>query len=437
MLRSFNTSRSSRAIAFMTAVIVAGIASDACVGTVHAQPLGLSALTTFGSNGWLAPGANSYLTPPTGRTERGLAYNPATQNLVLVSRANVSGTGNNIVILNGTTGSVDKLMNANGISGGTFQINMAGVSSDGKIYVGNLATGGGAFKVYSWDGESSLVAPTVPFQWTVPANSTTSSGTGAYRFGDSFDVYGSGTNIQFAAAGNTTGTTGGLGTSFRNNGNLLVGTTDTTNTFTLFKGMANTGTTTNNYRLSLSYVDADTLIGMEGGAAKLTDFIFSSGTQQGVNATVISSIQSGAAPLGGTSEYRIVDYVAMGPKSYLAALRTGNAGTGAGANIVDVYDITSTMTQLSGTSPVLVASLSVTTGSNANPDGTGQLAWGAVTYDSVNQIYSAPLYALNTNNGIQAMVFAVPEPTTTLAAGICTIGLAGMMLRGRRRSQDA
>ena len=140
--------------------------------------------------------------------------------------------------------------------------------------------------------------------------------------------------------------------------------------------------------------------------------------------------------MGGTSEYRIVDYVAMGSKSYLAALRTGNAGTGAGANIVDVYDITSTMTQLSGTSPVLVASLSVTTGSNANPDGTGQLAWGAVTYEPVNQIYSAPLYALNTNNGIQAMVFAVPEPTTTAVALACGAGLVALMRRRGRRQNS-
>ena len=435
MLRSFNISRSSRAIVITTAIVVGAIAGDACIGTVQAQTLGLSALTTFGSNGWLAPGSTAYL--GTSNNERGLAYNPSTKNLVLVSRASVSGTSNNIVILNGTTGSVVKLMNADGISGGTFTINMAGVSGDGKICVGNLATGGGAFKVYSWDGESSLVAPTVPFTWSIPANSTTSSGTGAYRFGDSFDVYGSVTSVQFAAAGNTTGTTGGLGTGFRNNGNFLVGTTNTTNTFTLFKGMANTGTTTNNYRSSLSFVDADTLIGMEGGAAKVTDFIFSSGTQQGVNATVISSIQSGAAPLGGTAQYKIIDYVAMGSKSYLAALRAGDGTTGNGANIVDVYDVTATITQLSGTNPVLVASLTVTTGTVANGNNTGQIAWGEVTYEPNNQIYSAPLYALNTNNGVQAMVFAVPEPSTTLAAGICTVGLAGLMLRGRRRSQDA
>lgn len=425
---------SSRAPAFLAAAIVAGMAGDACIGTVQAQSLGLSPLTTFGSNGWLAPGSIAYL--GTVNNERGLAYNPATKNLVLVSRASVSGTATNIVVLNGTTGSIVKLMNADGISGGTFTVNMAGVSSDGQIYVGNLATGGGSFKVYSWDGESSLVPPSVPFQWSVPANSTTSSGTGAYRFGDSFDVYGSGASVQFAVAGQSTGTTGGLGTSFRNNGNFLVGTTNTTNTFTLFKGMANTGTTTNNYRSSLSYVDADTLIGMEGGAAKYTDFIVSSGTQQGVNATVVSSIQQGTAPLGSTAQYKIIDFVAMGSKSYLAAMRAGDSATGVGANIVDVYDITSAITQLSGTNPVLVASLNVTTGTVANTNNTGQIAWGEVTFDPVTQIYSAPLYALNTNNGVQAMVFTVPEPSTTLAAAGCTAGLVVLMFR-RRRVQDA
>lgn len=432
MLRLLRTLKLSRAPAFVTAAAVAVFATGACVGTVQAQTLGLSALTTFGSNGWLAPGSIANLAS-SGNTERGLAYNPVTKNLVLASRAGA----NNVVILNGTTGAVSGTLSSSGITTSpiTLAINQPGVSSDGRIYVSNLATGTQTLRVYSWDSETSLVAPTVAFQWTVPANSTTTNGTGAYRFGDAFDVYGSGTSVQFAIAGQSTGTTGGLGTSFRNNGNFLVGTTDTTNTFTLFKGIANTGTATNNYRLSLSYVDADTLIGMEGGAAKLTDFVFSSGTQQGVNATVISSIQSGGAPLGSTSQYRIIDYAVMGSKSYLAALRTGDSATGVGANVVDVYDITSTMTQLSGTNPVLIASLSVTTGTFVNGNGTGQIAWGEVTYEPINQIYSAPLYALNTNNGIQAMVFAVPEPTTTMAVGICTVGLAAMMLR-RRTDQN-
>lgn len=417
----------------MTALIVGGIAGDAGVGTARAQTLGLSPLTTFGSNGWLAPGSIPNLVS-SGNTERGLAYNPVTKNLVLPSRA----SGTNVVILNGTTGAVSGTLSSAGITstGATLSINQAGVSGDGRIYVSNLAVGGNTLRLYSWDSETSVSAPTQPFTWTVPANSTTSSGTGAYRFGDAFDVYGSGTSVQFAVAGQSSGTTGGLGTSFRNNGNFLVGTTDTTNTFTLFKGLANTGTTTNNYRLSLSYVDADTLVGMEGGAAKLTDFIFSSGTQQGVNATVISSIQSGTAALGSTTQYRIIDYVAMGSKSYLAALRTGDSTTGVGANIIDVYDVTSAITQLSGTNPVLVSSLTVTTGTFVNGNGTGQIAWGEVTYEPVNQIYSAPLYALNTNNGVQAMVFAVPEPSTTAVVACCTIGLTGLMLR-RRNGQNS
>ena len=33
-------------------------------------------------------------------------------------------------------------------------------------------------------------------------------------------------------------------------------------------------------------------------------------------------------------------------------------------------------------------------------------------------------------------IFSVPEPSTTAIAGMCTVGLASLMLRGRRRSDD-
>ena len=42
-----------------------------------------------------------------------------------------------------------------------------------------------------------------------------------------------------------------------------------------------------------------------------------------------------------------------------------------------------------------------------------------------------------TNRNVSIFSTAVPEPSTTLAAGVCTVGLAGLMLRGRRREQDA
>ena len=121
--------------AISVAAIVTVMAGHPGRGTAFGQSIGIATMAGFGSNGWLAPGSIAYL--GTANNERGLAYNPVTNNLVLVSRANVSGTANNIVILNGTTGSLLKTMNPTGISGGTFSINMAGVGADeiGRAHV--------------------------------------------------------------------------------------------------------------------------------------------------------------------------------------------------------------------------------------------------------------------------------------------------------------
>lgn len=42
-----------------------------------------------------------------------------------------------------------------------------------------------------------------------------------------------------------------------------------------------------------------------------------------------------------------------------------------------------------------------------------------------------------TNRNVSIFSTAVPEPSTTLAAGVCSVGLAGLMLRKRRRSNTA
>jgi len=425
--------------AISVAALVTALAGHPGRGVAFGQSIGLTALTTFGSNGWLAPGSNVYLDSVSG-LQRGLAYNPVTKNVVLVSRTNTSvvGNTNNIVILNGTTGVVSGTLNPSGITGGTFPINMAGVDADGSVYVGNLALGGGPFKVYKWNSESTTSAPTVAFQWNVPSNSTTTSGTGAYRFGDAFDVYGSGASTRFAAAGTSTGTTGGLGTSFRNNANFLVGSTDLSNKFALYKGIVGTGTTTNNYRVSLSFVDQDTVMGTEGDWVRVTDYVTDNfatvtGTQQGpTNSTLISSIRSGSAALGGTTEYRVLDYLSMGGKQYLAILRTGNAGTGAGANAVNVYDISTQITQTTGTNPTLVATLDLTTTEFTNGNASGQVAWGDISIQD-GFWFSAPLYVLNTNNGIQAMIFTVPEPSTWAMLATGVVASAGVFMRRRSR----
>ena len=81
----------------MKNAVVSLCAAAGLAAVASAAPT-LTANAGFGTNGWLAPGSSSYL--GTANNERGMAYNPATGNLVLVSRAG----GNNVRILSGSTG---------------------------------------------------------------------------------------------------------------------------------------------------------------------------------------------------------------------------------------------------------------------------------------------------------------------------------------------
>ena len=77
----------------------------------------LEPLTTFGGgDGYLAPGERSYLPSGTGSAERGLAYNPITNHVYVVSRTG----GNNVAILDGDTGAEVGVVALGGLSQGTF-----------------------------------------------------------------------------------------------------------------------------------------------------------------------------------------------------------------------------------------------------------------------------------------------------------------------------
>src|SRR5688572_30815726 len=71
-------------------------AAPACAATL--VPLG----TFGGGDGNLAPGDRAYLTAD--NLQRGLAYNPVTNHLLLVNRVPVTNVVEGIHILDGTTG---------------------------------------------------------------------------------------------------------------------------------------------------------------------------------------------------------------------------------------------------------------------------------------------------------------------------------------------
>ncbi len=95
---------------------------------------------------------------PSGNTERGFAYNPVSNNLLVVSR----NGGTFVKLVNANDGSDNGQLDVTGISGGTLAITDIGVSADGAIYASNLVSASAsAFKIYRWANEAA--APTVAF----------------------------------------------------------------------------------------------------------------------------------------------------------------------------------------------------------------------------------------------------------------------------------
>lgn len=381
-----------------TVSLIAATVAVALIGSAaHAQP-SLSPLTTFGSNGWLAPGSNPYVS--TGNFERGIGWNPVTKNLVLPTR----NGGNFVAIINGTTGAVVKTLNTTGVSGGTLAMMGAGVTDDGAIFVPNLQSGSSAlspFKIYGWTSESDTNAPTVVFSQVNPQTTN-----GAFRFADAFDVYGSGASAKFAAAGSSSGTTAGL----PNNGNFMIGSLDGSNTNTIYRNIPGSQTASNDYRLSVAFVDADTIIGNQGTSAKFTDFV-SATTLSNTGAIITGSVALGAAD-------RPLDYTVLDGKSYMAVVSTNSS-------LISIYDVTNPA----------AASL-LTTGSTVvgtllgNVNGSGGVQWGEVLSPT-----SQVLYAMSTNQGVQAMIFqAVPEPSTYAIMGGAFAAM-GLFASRKRRSQ--
>ena len=81
--------------------------------------------------------------------------------------------------------------------------------------------------------------------------------------------------------------------------------------------------------------------------------------------------------------------------------------------------------------PLWIASRNNTTGTlAANGNGTGELAWGP-EIDNGDGTFSANLYALSSNQGIQAFIVTVPEPNS-LALAALGFGLVALLRRGRK-----
>ncbi len=121
-------------------------------------------------------------------------------------------------------------------------------------------------------------------------------------------------------------------------------------------------------------------------------------------------------PAGATAD-RLMAYTLLNGKALLAVASVGDFH-------VRLYDVANPA------APVWLLSANNTSGAlTANSNGTGELAWGAVT-DLGNGVFTEVLYAMSSNQGIQAFMVQVPEPGT-LALG--ALGLGALMVVRRFR----
>ena len=369
------------------AATVAAIAATvlAFPGRAQAVTISMQALTTFGSNGWLAPA--SFATGGTGDAIRDIAFNPVTGNLLLAT----STTPIPVNAVTGTFGTA--LLTGGTITGGARGLNTVAVTSDGVIYGGDLSTNSttSPYKVYRWADQTTT--PTLHYSGN--------AGLGGARVGDDLAAFGADATGFLAA---------GFGSRPVVSGNTSYTTVTTGNSGGAAAAVAYTGGSAGDYRLGITIADANTVLGTQAQTVRQVSFLGTSGTLDF------------STTLNVLTERGLLYFTAYGTP----LLATQEWGTGATTNTVRLYNATNL---LSSGSVSFIQSINLTTSTNANGNAIGGIAYGEVNG-------TPTIYALSTNNGIQALQI-VPEPRTTLAAGICTVGLAGMMLRGRRRSQDA
>jgi len=136
-----------------------------------------SAQVTITPNWQLCDSLNTLpLTIGTSNGARGMAFGNmgAGERMYVVSRS--ADTGNKVQIYNAADGVLAGALDMTGVDGGTFIMNDAGMTEDGKLIMGNL---GSPLKVYKWDNETG--APVKIIEWAT---------TSGRRYGDKITVTG-------------------------------------------------------------------------------------------------------------------------------------------------------------------------------------------------------------------------------------------------------
>src|ERR1051326_7756571 len=289
-------------------------------------------------------------------TQRGLAYNPATGHLIVVSRTPTNG----IHVLNAATGAYISSLDMSAVTllppTVTFAIDMVGVADDGAIYVADLDVSGVNYVIYRWADENPSTVATIAFGPNDPC--------GCGRVGDTLTVRGSGVNTQILI-------------SSRNGSQVIL--------FTTFDGQ-----TFNSNIIDTSPEPPQLAgLGIAFGAGD-TFWTKSSGFQFRHFAYDLTANTNGLLQTFASGQSTAIA-LAVDPINDLIAGLVPNTTTRPLPDHIDLYDVHSVLTGES-TEPALIDEDFFQT---ANPDLNGV---GSLAFD----VAGGRLFALDTNNGLLA-----------------------------------
>jgi hypothetical protein len=294
----------------------------------------------------------SYL-DTSGSLTRGFGYGliGTNQRLFIATRQPT----HNIIVVNANNGDSVRILDMTGVSGGTYNLNDAKVSTNGIIFGCNLTinTSTSAFKVYRWDSESAV--PTNPISFTTPAGTT-------FRLGDRIQITGSTADnsikIWCAASANDT--------------IVVFSTTDNGVTFTpTYIGLSNGATGT----FPCVAPEGNGITSFWLKAAGKPIYKYSTTGQ------LMDSVSTGLVASAATGIY----YFQVGANKFLGVYNYGFANGNENLRLLDV--------SLGGVKARLVFVTSQL-GYTANANGSGDV------YARVNTDQTVDLFLLGTNNGI-------------------------------------